>query len=181
MKTPLTPIKPWYREPWPWLLMSGPAIVVVAGIITAVLAVRTQDGLVVDDYYKQGLAVNKDLSRDLAAKTAAISANATIDTANRRVTLSIVNTPVTLNNLTLTLSRAAVAGKDQVVSLQRTSQRGEEISFVGALQPLETGKWYAALEEPSRSWRLMASIAIPDAGPISFAMGDVKTRAAATP
>ena len=68
MKTLLTPTKPWYREPWPWLLMSGPAIVVVAGIITTVLAVRTHDGLVVDDYYKQGLAVNKDLSRDLAAK-----------------------------------------------------------------------------------------------------------------
>jgi hypothetical protein len=40
--------KPWYRHPWPWILMSGPAIVVVAGIFTAYLAVTTADGLVAD-------------------------------------------------------------------------------------------------------------------------------------
>ena len=32
--TTLTIAKPWYREPWPWLLMLGPAVVVVAGFIT---------------------------------------------------------------------------------------------------------------------------------------------------
>jgi len=26
--------KPWYREPWPWILMSGPAAVLVAGAAT---------------------------------------------------------------------------------------------------------------------------------------------------
>ena len=38
--------KPWYREPWPWILMSGPAAVVVAGSITAVIAIRTADPVV---------------------------------------------------------------------------------------------------------------------------------------
>lgn len=32
---------PWYKEPWPWILMSGPAIVVVACIITIYLAFST--------------------------------------------------------------------------------------------------------------------------------------------
>ena len=26
--------KPWYREPWPWFLMSLPAVAVIAGITT---------------------------------------------------------------------------------------------------------------------------------------------------
>jgi len=26
--------KPWYRERWPWILMSGPAAVLVAGSAT---------------------------------------------------------------------------------------------------------------------------------------------------
>ena len=39
---------PWYREPWPWLLMLGPLIVIIAGVITAYLAVVTSDGLVED-------------------------------------------------------------------------------------------------------------------------------------
>jgi hypothetical protein len=43
-----TGTKPWYREPWPWLLMAGPAIVVVAGLFTAYLAVISFDGFAVD-------------------------------------------------------------------------------------------------------------------------------------
>ena len=43
--------------------MAGPATVVVAGLITAWLAFHGEDGLVVDDYYKQGLAINQTLGR----------------------------------------------------------------------------------------------------------------------
>jgi hypothetical protein len=59
--------QPWYREPWPWLLMLGPVVVIVAGFVTAYLAVVSNDGLVEDDYYKQGLAVNQRTARDQRA------------------------------------------------------------------------------------------------------------------
>jgi hypothetical protein len=42
----MIPAKPWYREPWPWLLMAGPAAVVVASIVSAILAIATADPLV---------------------------------------------------------------------------------------------------------------------------------------
>ena len=41
--------RPWYKEPWPWLLMSGPAAVVLAGALTAWLAFAGADGLVAED------------------------------------------------------------------------------------------------------------------------------------
>ncbi len=47
--------KPWYREPWPWILMIMPVTAVVAGSFMMWLAVSTEDGLVEDDYYKKGL------------------------------------------------------------------------------------------------------------------------------
>jgi hypothetical protein len=50
---------PWYREPWPWILMAGPFTVIVAGLFTAWLAVTRADPLVVDNYYKEGLAINQ--------------------------------------------------------------------------------------------------------------------------
>ncbi|MCC7269385.1 MAG: FixH family protein, partial [Rhodocyclaceae bacterium] len=59
--------RPWYAHRWPWLLMAGPAVVVVAGIVTAWIAATTSDGLVADDYYKQGLAINQRLARQDAA------------------------------------------------------------------------------------------------------------------
>jgi hypothetical protein len=34
--------RPWYREPWPWILAAGPFIVVIAGIYTAWLAIKVQ-------------------------------------------------------------------------------------------------------------------------------------------
>lgn len=29
---------PWYREPWPWLLMAGPFVAIIGCVITIVLA-----------------------------------------------------------------------------------------------------------------------------------------------
>jgi hypothetical protein len=66
--------QPWYREPWPWLLMLGPLVVIVAGFVTAYLAVVSNDGLVEDDYYKQGLAVNQRTARAQRAAELGIEA-----------------------------------------------------------------------------------------------------------
>ncbi|HAY26471.1 MAG TPA: hypothetical protein DIT03_10490, partial [Candidatus Accumulibacter sp.] len=65
---------PWYREPWPWLLMLGPLVVVIAGLVTAYLAVVSNDGLVVDDYYKEGLGINQRTARDQRAADLGIAA-----------------------------------------------------------------------------------------------------------
>lgn len=35
--------RPWWREPMVWLVIGGPAVVVVAGISTAVIAIRGAD------------------------------------------------------------------------------------------------------------------------------------------
>jgi hypothetical protein len=35
---------PWYKHLWPWLLMSGPAVVVVASLVSAVIAFRSFEG-----------------------------------------------------------------------------------------------------------------------------------------
>jgi len=40
---------PWYRQFWPWFIISLPAAAVIAGIITFWLALSRPDPLVVDD------------------------------------------------------------------------------------------------------------------------------------
>ena len=35
--------RPWWREPYVWLVISGPLVVVVAGITTLVIAVKNPD------------------------------------------------------------------------------------------------------------------------------------------
>lgn len=51
MKTPteVDQSRPWYKEPWPWIIISIPAAAVVMGFITLYLAITNPDYLVVED------------------------------------------------------------------------------------------------------------------------------------
>jgi hypothetical protein len=44
--SPDTPALPWWRVKMVWLVISGPAAVVVAGVLTAVIAFRGADPVV---------------------------------------------------------------------------------------------------------------------------------------
>src|SRR3712207_6000995 len=83
--------KPWYKHRWPWLLMLGPAVVVVAGVYTTYLAFSQPDALVVDDYYKQGKAINQDLRRDRAAASMALEAMLRYDPATGKLAGTIAS------------------------------------------------------------------------------------------
>lgn len=72
--TSLTPplnSQPWWREPYVWLVVGGPLVVVVAAFITAFIAFAAPDPVLDKNRYEQALlekaAVNKDvLEADLA-------------------------------------------------------------------------------------------------------------------
>jgi hypothetical protein len=48
-QNPQPVIKPWYREPWPWVAIGIPAAAVIMGLTTLYLALANPDYLVVDD------------------------------------------------------------------------------------------------------------------------------------
>lgn len=52
--------RPWYREPWPWILMAGPAAAIVGCAITIVLAVQNFSDVAIEDGgVKRGLVVER--------------------------------------------------------------------------------------------------------------------------
>lgn len=53
---------PWWRFPFVWLVIAGPAAVVVAGFVTAFIAVSGADPVVATDYYRRGMEINKTLA-----------------------------------------------------------------------------------------------------------------------
>lgn len=55
---------PWWQYGHMWLVLGGPAVVVVAGIVTAVIAVYGADPVVDANYYQQGLHINEQLRAD---------------------------------------------------------------------------------------------------------------------
>lgn len=57
---------PWWRHGHVWLLIAGPAVVVVAGIATILIALRHPDPVLAEDYYRRGIEINRTLARDKA-------------------------------------------------------------------------------------------------------------------
>ena len=58
---------PWWAYSLVWMVIAGPAVVVVASFITLWLAIRTPDPVVAEDYYRRGIEINKTLAaRDRA-------------------------------------------------------------------------------------------------------------------
>lgn len=153
------PVKPWYREPWPWLLMAGPAAVVVASFVTLWLAIASNDGLVADDYYKQGLAINKTLERDRAAAELSLKAQAVLSASGTRIRLFLQGEPADKDpRLRLRLVRPTQAGLDQAATLHPAGA-GYFEGNIGRLQP---GRWLLILEDASGTWRLSGEWRLPD-------------------
>ncbi|HPQ97458.1 MAG TPA: FixH family protein, partial [Thiolinea sp.] len=54
--------QPWYRQFWPWVLICLPLTVVMASMVTLVIAMESSSGLVADDYYNEGRSINRTLA-----------------------------------------------------------------------------------------------------------------------
>lgn len=62
---------PWWKFGYVWMVLSGPAIVVIAGFITLYLAVTRPDPVVTEDYYRKGIEINKTLENEANAASLA--------------------------------------------------------------------------------------------------------------
>lgn len=140
-------MKPWYKEPWPWILMSGPAAVIVAAALTVWIAIATADGLVADDYYKRGLAVNAVTRREQAAERRGIAAQFERERGRMRVRLS-GDAP---DALFLNFVHATRAGHDLRLRLEPAGVGVYE----AALPQLAAGRWRLILEDPRGEWRIV--------------------------
>jgi hypothetical protein len=142
---------PWYKHRWPWLLMLGPCIVVIAGIFTIWIAVKQQDALVVDDYYKQGKAINQDLRRDRVASNLGMHFSAHYDQDRQQLQGQVSSDArQTVDAITLRLIHATLPEKD-IVLLETLDQAGR---FSIDLPQLDAGRWQVLVENKARDWRL---------------------------
>ena len=141
--------RPWYREPWPWILMSGPAAVIVAGAATIWIAFATSDGLVADDYYRRGLAINRELGRDEAALRLGIVAQ--LEVRDGVLRLKLTAPEGAPEAVFARLVHPTRAGLDQRLRLARVTPGVYE----GALETLPQGRMRIVLEDPRGEWRIV--------------------------
>lgn len=147
---------PWYRQAWPWLLMLMPATALFGGIATFWLAATSNNALVVDDYYREGKAINLQLARDSAASALGLAATLRRG-ADGRPILELEAAP---GNplpaaLALRVMHATRAELDQSYQLTAIGQ-GRYQAQGGSLPG--SGRWNLMIEDPARAWRLTATV-----------------------
>jgi len=148
--------QPWYRQFWPWFLIALPASVVVAALATAYIAHRGADDLVVQDYYKDGLAINRQLEKEDRANQLGISAALQFSDDSVKVKMA---GPVTDAKLQLLLSHPMEADSDFPVTLTRVSPG----LYSGTLAQGIAPHWHWRLEQSQENgWRLNGSVQAAD-------------------
>lgn len=147
---------PWYRQGWPWLLMLMPALAVVGGFITLWLAITSNNALVVDDYYREGKAINQTLARDQQASRLGLSA--TIErsgdgsgTIGLAASNGAMAAPAGLR-LRLVHPTDAQADRDAIAVL---GPDGRYAIPAGTLPG--SGRWTVMLEDAANQWRLVGA------------------------
>ncbi|MDO8756127.1 MAG: FixH family protein [Polaromonas sp.] len=68
---PVSPV-PWWKYGHVWLVIAGPAIVVVAAFVTAWIAISNPDPVLAEDYYRRGMEINKTLAAQEKARMPAL-------------------------------------------------------------------------------------------------------------
>lgn len=135
---------PWYRQFWPWFLFGLPGLVVVAGLATWWIAERNADALVADDYYKQGLAINRELDKEKRAQALNITASVLFEQGAIEVVLTGDADPAAV---VLYLSHPLDADRDHELRLPRMAPGryrvpvalGSDSRWLWQLEPVDDG------------------------------------------
>lgn len=145
----------WHEEPIAWLVFGLPAVVVVASFITLGIAMEGSDSLVVDDYYKQGLEINKVLVREDHAKAAGLAFAPEL-AADGVLTLRFNAQPGFSypEQIDLQLNHATRDDIDRTLPLTHAGN-GVYVAKVGAL---EAGPWY--VDASTAQWRVVKRVSV---------------------
>lgn len=157
-RLPVEDTKPWYQQFWPWVLILLPSTVVVAGLTTVFIANRHADDLVVDEYYKDGLAINRQLEKKQRAQELEISARLRFD---KSLVTAHITGPVPAGELKLLMSHPLESDQDFGISLTQV----ETGIYRGELAQAIAPRWHWTLEqEGEQGWRLDGSVQSSDLG-----------------
>ncbi|MDZ4811310.1 MAG: FixH family protein [Pseudomonadota bacterium] len=144
---------PWYRAPVLWLAVALPALTVVAGVVTYIIAADGFNDAEPDAVRRVAQVQISDLHQDETAARLGLSAHAAIDPVSGRVRLSM-NAIGTDANLQLILTHKSQARRDQVVRL--TASSGGD--WIGVLPSDHGGAFNVSLVPASALWRLVGSL-----------------------
>lgn len=150
-----TDSKPWHKQFWPWFLIAIPLSSVIMGVIMIKLALEGEDSLVRQDWYKDGMAINQRLDKQLKARELGITARFTLkqDQSDLLVDVENINTSAE-PELILDLMHPTLKSKDHSIRLYLAPNE----QYYAKLDTLPKGVFYVLLRPPVTPWELEGKI-----------------------
>ncbi len=155
-----SPIQPWYKQFWPWFLIAFPLTAVIGSMITINIAFTDADGLVKDDYYKEGLAMNQNKARKRYAENLGLEAQGQINTDTRSVTIALNDAAIGhYDKLIVTMIHPTRAHNDMSIPVQKSADN----TYTGQmnLDP-KPGYWWLRLSPENDSWYIDGRVRLPE-------------------
>lgn len=149
---------PWYRQFWPWVLIGLPASAVIASLITVWIALDNPDPLVHDDYYRAGLAIQKDLSRLERARALQVRGQLRMQADG----LSIELHGASPSHVELRWLHPTDQSADRTLQVHAQSPGQYRLT----MPPLPPGRWQVRVD--ADDWRLGARLLLPDVSTVDL-------------
>jgi len=151
MRYPREDSQPWYRQFWPWFVITPPLLGVVLGGLLVTAATYDPDGMAVGDYYKEGRGINQSIERAQFALSLGLAAEVLIEEG--RVWLDLTSdVPIPRQELELAFVHPTRDHYDLRLSLAFDARR--ELYFADLGELLGAALWHLYLEPADGSWRL---------------------------
>lgn len=161
-------VTPWYKQVWPWFLLGLLGVSIFASSTLAVMAIRTSDGLVQDDYYEHGRAINVVIAKQERARELNLSAELRIDPLTSDIVLDL-DGDVHPDTLYLKLIFPTQDDRDQQFVLEHV----REGRYLAQGPDNLRYRWYLQLQpdEEDADWRLIGAARFPDENSIALLPG----------
>lgn len=162
------PVTPWYKQFWPWFLIGLLLSAITVSTTFAVFSVRSFDGMVQEDYYEHGKAINMVLAKQQRAADLGLEARLRIDPLTSDVVLDLGG-DIRPERLVLKLIFPTEDDRDQEFVLEHV----REGRYLAQAPDNLRYRWYLQLQPAGDDpeWRLVGEARFPDEGSIALTPG----------
>ena len=160
----------WWREPWMWLVVGGPAMVIVAALYTAKLAYFGADKVVAENYYKQGLIVNQDIRRDARARQKKMMLRAQFDPIHSQLSLFLESEDILPSSVLVSVAQSVSTFSVHEVVRRTVLQQSAPGIYQGRIvldlteKNINALRWHVKVE--ADDWRLVGDWSDPVRTPL---------------
>lgn len=134
----------------------------IGGIITIWIATRDGTGLITDNYYQDGLEINRQLQQDQAAKVAEVYVTLTFSETEQQLGMTLAGNIPPPQTLELMLTSPVDPARDATFELTHTGDN----HYQSPLRKMPAGRFYLRLTPDNNNWRLKGEVILPATGPV---------------